>query len=226
MSEPSIEFYNAAIDAVQAGQIDEALAAVERSLTEDPKDSQTWQLYVVILNALGRSEEAAKATDKLKEMGLSEVDEQLLKAAEATTAGNLAGAVAHYQAALDAEPDRADIQASYALALMEAGDSENALAAAEKAAALAPDDAPANYALGHILRLTGNKQAALTALSKAVSSDPGFMIARYEQGMVLAATGKLNEALAAFEKFLDIHPGDANATEAVTSIKAALKGGS
>ena len=225
MSEPSIEFYNAAIDAVQAGQIDEALTAVERSLTEDPKDGQTWQLYVVILNALGRSEEAVKATDKLREMGLSEGDERLLKAAEATTTGDLAGAVAHYQAALNAEPDRPEIQASYALALMEAGDSANALAAAEKAVMLAPDDAPANYAVGHILRLTGEKQEALTALSKAVSIDPGFMIARYEQGMVLAATGKLDEALSAFEEFLDIHPGDANATEAVACIKANMESG-
>lgn len=225
MSEPSIEFYNAAIDAAQAGQLDEALAAVEKSLTEDPTDSQTWQLYVVILNALGRSEEADKATAKLKELGLSEVDERLLQAAESTTAGDPAGAIAHYAAALDAEPDRPDIQASYALALMAAGDSENALAAAEKAVVLTPDDASANYAAGHVLRLTGKKQAALAALSKAVSIDPGFMIALYEQGMVLAATGKLDEALAAFEKFLDTHPGDPNATEAMAGIKAAMKSG-
>jgi tetratricopeptide (TPR) repeat protein len=225
MSEPSIEFYNAAIEAVQAGQLTEALAAVENSLTEDPKDSQTWQLYVAILNALGRAEEANKATERLKEIGLSEIDERLLKAAESATTGNVAEAVAHYEAALKDAPDRSDILASYALALMEHGDSENALAAAEKAAALAPEDASPNYALGRILRLKGQKQAALTALSKAVSIEPGFMIALYEQGMVLAETGKLAEALSNFEKFLEAQPGDPNATEAVASIKSHMKGG-
>jgi tetratricopeptide (TPR) repeat protein len=222
MSEQSIEFYNAAIDALQAGQLTEALAAIEKSLTEDPRDSQTWQLYVVILNNLGRTEDAIKATGRLKEIGLSEVDERLLKAAESATAGHLAEAAAHYEAALQDEPDRPDILASYALALMELGDSENALAAAGKAASLAPDDAGANYALGRILRLTGQKQAALAALSKAVSSEPGFMIALYEQGMLLAATGKLTEALSNFERFLEVQPGDPNATEAVARIRSEL----
>ena len=68
MSESSIEYYNAAIDAVQAGQMEEALAAVENSLTEDPKDGQTWQLYVVILNALGRAADAEKARAKVAEI--------------------------------------------------------------------------------------------------------------------------------------------------------------
>jgi Flp pilus assembly protein TadD len=80
MSEPSIEFYNAAIDAVQAGRLPEALTAAENSLTEDPTDSQTWQLYVVILNALGRTEDAQKASAKLETMGIDEVDSLLIKA--------------------------------------------------------------------------------------------------------------------------------------------------
>ena len=58
MAEPKIEFYNAAIDAVQSGQLPEALKAIEASLTEDPSDVHSWQLYAVILNALGETEKA------------------------------------------------------------------------------------------------------------------------------------------------------------------------
>lgn len=223
MSEPSIEFYNAAIDAVQAGKLPEALTAVENSLTEDPRDSETWQLYVVILNALGRTDDAEKAIRKLREMGLSAADERLMQAAECAASGNLPAAIFHYEAAMALEPNRPEIHASYALTLMESGDTDAALAAAQKAIAMAPDDTHANYALGHILRLAGKKEAALTALSKAVETDPGFMMAVYEEGMLLAETGKLSEALANFEKFLETHPEDPSATEAVANIKASMR---
>jgi tetratricopeptide (TPR) repeat protein len=224
MSEPSIEYYNAAIDAVEAGKIPEALSAVESSLTEDPRDAQTWQLYVVILDILGRREDAAKATAKLKEIGLGEVDELLLKAAESVSNGDLAAAISCYEAALELDQSRPEIHASYALTLMETGNQESALAVAERAVALAPEDAHANYALGHILRLIDRKEAALVVLSKSVSIDPGLMIALYEHGMLLAEAGRLPEALANFEKYLVVHPGDSGALGAVSNIKEVMKG--
>ncbi len=223
MSKPSIDFYNAAIDAVQSGKIQEALTAVENSLTEDPADSQTWQLYIVILNALGRTEDAAKATAKLQEMGLGEADELLMKAAAAAAgSGDVKAAIGFYEAAVELEPDRPEIHASLALALMQCEYTADALAAAEKAVALAPDDAHANYALGHVLRLTEKKDAALAALTKAVSADPNFLIALYEQGMLLADAGRYEEALENFEKFLVEQPDDASAIQAVAGVRARM----
>ena len=219
MSEPNIEFYNEAVDAIQAGDLAGALAAAENSLTENPSDAETWQLYAMILNALGRMDDAAKATAKLKELGLSEADEFLLKASGAASAGDLNSAIRHYESAFLAEPDRPEIHSAYALALMQAGKVNEAQSAAEKGVSLAPDDSRANYALGHILRLTGDKDAALAALTKAVSAEPELMIALYEQGMVLAEKGRLKEALSNFEKFLEIHPDDPSASEAVASIR-------
>lgn len=224
MSDLSLEFYDAAILAVQSGRIEDALAAVENSLTEDPQDGQTWQLYIVILNILGRNEDAAKATAKATELGLGEVDGLLLKAAEAAASGDQAAAIPYYEAALELGPSRPEIHASYALTLMECGNRDAALAAAEKAVALDPEDSHANYALGHILRLSDKKVAALVALDKAVSLDPSFMMALYEQGMLFAENGRLSEALTNFRKFLEVHPGDPGATEAVTHIEAAMNG--
>jgi tetratricopeptide (TPR) repeat protein len=222
MSAPNIESYNAALDFLQAGKIQDALQSVENSLMEDAGDSQTWQLYIMILKTLGRDEDAEKATAKLKELGLSEVDESLMQAAAALSAGDAASAVAHYQAALDLEPERPEIHTALALALMETSDAEGALAAAHQAVALAPDDAQAHYSLGRILRLTGDKESALDSLDKAVAIDPGLMMAVYEQGMLLAEKGRMTEALANFEKFLKAHPGDEGATQAITGIKAEL----
>jgi len=219
MPEASIEYYNAAVDAIHAGDFTEALGAAENSLTENPSDTQTWQLYVVILNTLGRKDDAAKATEKLKQLGLSEADEFLMKAAECASSGDLNSAIRHYESAFLAEPGRPEIHAAYAMALMQSGKATEAQAAAEKGASLAPDDARTNYALGHILRLTGDKDAALEALTKAVSAEPELMIALYEQGMILAEKGRLKEALSNFEKFLETHPEDPGASEAVASIR-------
>lgn len=222
MPAPSIEFYNEAVDAIQSGDLPGALAAAENSLTENPSDAETWQLYSMILSALGRNEDAAKATTKLKELGLSEADEFLLKASASAAAGDLNSAIRHYESAFLAEPTRPEIHSAYALALMQGGKTNEALSAAEKGVSLAPEDSRTNYALGHVLRLAGDKDAALAALTKAVSAEPDMMIALYEQGMVFAEKGRLKEALANFEKFLAIHPDDPSASEAVARIREQL----
>lgn len=218
MPDPSIEYYNAAVDAIQAGRLDEALAAAENSLTENPKDAETWQLYVIVLNALGRHEDARKATEKLEQIGLGEADGFLLKASEAASSGDLAAVIAHYESALEAGGERTEIHSGYALALMENGMTDEALAAARKAVSLAPDDARANYALGHVLRLREEKDEALSALTKAVAAEPDLMLAVYEQGMLLVDKDRLEEALENFSRYLKVYPGDPGATQAIEGI--------
>lgn len=216
MSELSIHYHNAAVDAAQAGKLDKALMNVERALTEDPQDQDTWQLYIIILTSLGRNEDALKATEQLKSFGMHEVQEQLLLAANADKPED---ALNYYQAAIALDPKYPQIYPDYAIALMNHGDSEAAQKAAEKGVALAPDEPNAHYALGHILRLNKKKEPALAALNKAVALDPQFMIAIYEQGMILTEKGKFLEAIAKFEKVLKAHPGDSGATTAIQNIK-------
>lgn len=223
MPEPSIELYNAAVDALQAGRLDEALTAAENSLTENPKDAETWQLYVIVLNALGRTEDARKATEKLREFGLGEVDDLLLQAAEAASSGDLTTAISHYESALERGGDRPEIHAGYALALMEAARPDDAIASAKKAVSLAPDDGRANYALGHILRLRDESDEALSALNKAVTAEPDLMLAVYEQGMLLADKNRLEEALENFTRYLKAKPGDPSAVQAVESIRCRMR---
>lgn len=218
MAEPSIEFYNAAIDAIQAGRLEDALAAIESSLTENPKDSETWQLYVIVLNTLGRHEDAQKATEKLGSIGLSEADEYLIKASKAASSGDLSAVIAYYESALQTGGERSEIHSGYALALMENGKSDEALAAARMAVSIANDDARANYALGHILRLREEHDEALAALTKSVSAEPDLLLAVYEQGMLLAEKNRLEEALENFNRYLKSSPGDPNAVQAIQNI--------
>lgn len=218
----SIEFYNSALDALETGDLPAALAAIENALMEDAVDAQSWQLYVMVLKALGRAEDAAKATEKLGELGLTEFDSLLMQAAEAATGGDTASAIASYRAAIEIHPGHPEIHAGLALALMESGDSDSALTAAEQAVAIAPENSHAHYAHGRILRLSGDKSAALAAFDRAIALDPEFPMALYEQGMLLVENGRLHEALANFEKFLKTHPTDPSALTALKLVKADL----
>ena len=107
-----MKFYNAAIDAAQSGDIPAAREAIEAALTEDPNDVQSWQLYGVVLNALGETDKAAKAIAKVKELGLSEVDELIMKAADAIGQNKFGVAITHYEDALELEPDRPEVYVS------------------------------------------------------------------------------------------------------------------
>ena len=222
MPPTKIDFYNAALDALQAGRVEQALQAVENALVEDAKDTESWQLYILILNAMGRTEDARNATGKLHQLGISEAESLSLQAVEAMTAGDPATAAAHYGAAIALAPDRTDLHGSHALALLAAGDHDAAIAAASRATDLAPDDAHAHYILGRVLRLSDRKTEALAELTKAVELDPDMMMALYEQGMVLADTDRLEAAIANFEKFLSVHPDDPSATQALHALRSRM----
>lgn len=223
MSTPNVKYYNAAIEAAQSGDIPGARTAIESALTEDPNDVQNWQLYGVILNALGETEKAEKAMAKVKELGLSEVDELIMKAADAIGQNKFGVAITCYEDALELDPNRPEVYVSYALALMHGNYPSDAEEAAKKAVEMAPDDASAWYAQGRIQRLRGKKIEALTSLKKAIELQGTLVLARYECGMILAEMGELQAALECFEQVLVDHPDDSNAIEAKAAILAKME---
>ena len=222
MPEDSTHYDNLAIDAAQAGQLAKAISHAESALTEDPKDSLSWQLYVNLLTAAGRAGDAATAREKLLAMGISGKERMMIEASEQLAGGNLDEAINIYQQAAAENPEDVDIHSSLALALFQNGDRESAIEAGRKAVGLAPADSRANYALGHMLRLEGRKDEALEALTRAVDAEDDFMPAIYEQGMILAEKGQLQKALANFETFSAAHPEDHNARLAIDNIRREL----
>lgn len=222
MPEDSTHFYNQAIDAIQAGQLEKAISCTESALTEDSTDSLSWQLYVKLLTAAGRTQDAATAREKLATIGISEKQNMMIEASEKLAAGNLEGAIKIYQQAAAETPEDPEIHSSLALALFQNGQTEAAIESGTKAVDLAPTDSRTNYALGHMLRLEGRKDEALDALTRAVDAESDFMPAIYEQGMLFAEKGQLKKALANFEGFSDAHPKDENARAAIQKIKQEL----
>ena len=219
---PHIEYYNAALDALQHGNSEAALQAVENALVEDARDPESWQLYILILTALGRADDAKAAEEKLRDIGISEADRIAMEAAAAMAAHDPQSAADHYRAAIEAAPGRIEFHTCLALALLDSGDADAARAAANHAIGLAPDDAHACYIHGRVHRLTGDKVTALESYTRAVALAPEMMLAIYEQGMLLAEEGRLEAALENFETYLKANPTDPSAAHAIAMVRARM----
>lgn len=176
--------YNRALDALEAGKLDAALAACESALMADAHDSGYWQLYAVLLTQVGRTEDAAQAIAKGQALGLDEVELLLMKAVEAGAAKNWNKAATACEKAIELDPERGQSWATYAANLFEGGYLKDSLEASAKAVELLPEEPSAWYLRGRILRLSKSFPEAGSCLQKAVDLDPKLAIAWYEKGMV------------------------------------------
>ena len=198
MAKAGDDDYNRALDCVDAGQLQEAIEAVESALMSDAKDGGYWQLYSILLIQAGRAEDAEKAKVKASEFGLGEVDALLIKAAGAAAEKNWNKAVTACEQALDLAPDSGEVWTSYAANLIEGGYRKDALKASATAVELIPDEGQLWYLRGRILRLSEKLVDAEEAFGKAVAIEPKLAVAWYEKGMVEYQTGAVKEARQSF----------------------------
>ena len=224
MSEASDTHYDAAVDALESGNLAQALEEAEKSLAEEEGDAASWRLYALILTALQRSDEAAKASARADKLDGGEpgLESFLQKAAAATVEGRISSAISNYEDALELDETRYDIWINYALVLIHEGYKNDAMEASEKAVNLKGDNPHAWYVRGRILRLCEEFDDAMLAFQKAIDLDSSLAVAWHERGMVLCGREEFDEALACFEKVLEMHPGDPGATQAIEITRAQM----
>ena len=130
--------------------------------------------------------------------------------------GAIPESVAHFKAALDAEPRETLYWLSYARALLKSGQASEALRILEQAKARglsgapldalmaealrsAPaDDANALFSLGNAQMAGGDFEKAIDSYSRAVAAKPDFAEAHFRLGSVLSETGRIAEGFAHF----------------------------
>ena len=207
--------YNRALDALEAGNVNEAIEAAESALMFDSKDGGYWQLYAILLTQAGRKDDAARAKAKAEECGLDEVDSLLMKAAEAAASQNWNKAVTACEQALEIDSERGEVWASYAANLMEGGYRKDALEASEKAAALVSDEPQVWYLRGRVLRLNDKLGEALEAYGKAIALDDTFALAWYEKGMAHHLKEDFASAKECFLKAKELKLDDPGVDEAL-----------
>jgi tetratricopeptide (TPR) repeat protein len=136
----------------------------------------------------------------------------------AVYAGDLAGARADYQRAIDESPYFVPAYANLAdLERMQGRDPE-AVALLRQALELAPEAASVRYALGLALYRVGDSEAALTELERASKSAPDEPQLSLAWALALDAAGRREEATDVLAEAIDAGRGSGDLRQAVVTL--------
>jgi Flp pilus assembly protein TadD/mono/diheme cytochrome c family protein len=128
-------------------------------------------------------------------------------------AGDVQGAEAQYQAALQLRPGDAVVNNALGAALLASGDVDDAAAHLSASLKARPDYFDAHYNLGSAMASQGNFSGAAEQFRDAVRLNPQDADAEANLGSALAQMGELKEAKSHFERALQLKPGHALAEE-------------
>ncbi|MGO8680684.1 MAG: tetratricopeptide repeat protein, partial [Limisphaerales bacterium] len=120
--------------------------------------------------------------------------------------GSVDEAMAHYQKALQIDPDYVDACYNLGNALLQKGAVDEAIAHYQKALQINPDYAKACNNLGNVLVQKGSVDEAIIHFQKALQIKPDFAEAHDNLGNALLRKGKVDEAIVHFQKALQIEP--------------------
>jgi tetratricopeptide (TPR) repeat protein len=132
--------------------------------------------------------------------------ERLGQGSAALRAGNVRSAIEHLQAAVSAEPDRAEAHRLLAIALREADQYEDSIEAFRAAIRLNPGDERPRMALADVYGASGRDAEAERALQETIASHPGSGQAYYSLGRLYRLMAKNLEAARALERAAERHP--------------------
>jgi tetratricopeptide (TPR) repeat protein len=125
--------------------------------------------------------------------------------------GSVDEAIAHFQKALQINPDYAEAYYNLGEALLKKGNVDEAIAHFQKALQINPDFAEAHNNLGEALIQKGSVDEAIAHFQKALQINPDYAEAHNNLGEALIQKGNVDEAIAHFQKALQINPDYAEA---------------
>ena len=129
-------------------------------------------------------------------------------------------AVKEMQTAVQAEPDRRDLQLAYADLLRQTEKYDEAIAIYKELVAKDPKSAALLYRLGETYRRKGDLNAAIDTFRKGSQVDPNDPINLMQLGLLMEGTGKRDQAKPIYEQILKIQPDHPIALNNLAYIKA------
>ena len=205
--EPSLRHRQAEL-AQEDDKPEEAIAIYRGLIETDPADDRAVRILYGLLVAAGQTDEAVKVLQAGMAARPDSVDLRWVEASRLQDAGDIAGAVAIYEA-LYAQDSGNPIIANNLASLLPvlSDDPATAERAARIARRLRASEVPAfQDTYGWTLHLTGKSAEALPVLEAAAAGLPEDGSVQYHLGSVLAALGRKDEARAALERAIALAP--------------------
>jgi tetratricopeptide (TPR) repeat protein len=120
--------------------------------------------------------------------------------------GKIDEAIAHYQKALNIDPDYAEAHDNLGSALLAVGKTNQAIEQYHEVLRLQPDSAKTHNNLGLALAAVGRTGEGIEHLQQALRLKSDDAAVHYNLGNVLAAAGRSNEAIGHFQEALRLKP--------------------
>jgi tetratricopeptide (TPR) repeat protein/CHAT domain-containing protein len=214
ISQEAEELFKQGVDNYEFGYLESALACYEKVIEMQPDFYEAWIDRSKVLDRLGRYQEAttnyytaiALQSGNNKVFTQQEAKELFNQGVDRYDVGDLEGAIAAYEKALEIDPKYYDAWNNLGNALKDLGRYSEAKAAFEKALEINPKFDYAWNGLGNALNNLNRYSEAKAAFEKALEIDPKFDYAWNGLGNTLKGLGRYNEAIAAYEKALEIDP--------------------
>ncbi|MFG1668871.1 tetratricopeptide repeat protein [Streptomyces sp. Y7] len=190
-----------------AGDLDAAVADLDRALRLAPDDPRSLALRGEYHRAQERPDEAIRDLDRA--LGLHPDDAFALasRGAARLVRQEFDDALADLDRAVRLKPDYPWALVRRARVHRSRGDRDRQLADLDLAVAVGPDWAWVRCERGDALRGAGRDEEALADYAYALALEPGYESARASRGAALANLGRYTEALADLDRVLERRPG-------------------
>jgi Flp pilus assembly protein TadD len=170
-------------------------------------------LIIMLVTFIGAAEQDEPTSTRTE--GRAAALKYLGTGAELERAGDMEGAISHYQGALRADPSYADGHLFLGLALTKIGRHKEAIDSLKKAVELNPDQPTFRLLLGHAYARSGLYDEAVRSYRQALIMKPDYAIVYMYLGQVLEEAGQTSQAMEEYNKFLQLWKGDERYTEIV-----------
>ena len=195
-----------AIRAREAGRTAEAIAALLRAVSLDPRNATLHLELGTLLLHSGRPGEALAWFDKAVGLSPSAAQAHLRRGLALEQLGWHADAAATYRHTIELAPRLADAHFRLGSVLLMQDMRAEAAKSFHRAAALQRKRPEGSLSLAFALVAEGAPDEALLALRRVIALEPRNALAHAQLGKILAETGKADEAIAAFDDVLRISP--------------------
>ena len=207
---PSHKFGWKALGAInfQMGEIEDAMAAMQKSVELSPHDPEAYFNLGVTLQKIKKLEEAESHYRSAIGINSQYLDAIINLAVILKDDNRLDEAEALCRKALQIQADHPMARSNLGIILQKAGRLDEAEVCFQSLLKTRPNDADAYFNLSLILKAMGNSEGAEANCRQAILINPNYFEAHYHLGNILRDAGRLIDACACYKSAIQINPGD------------------
>jgi predicted O-linked N-acetylglucosamine transferase (SPINDLY family) len=192
---------------VRQRQFEQAAAAFENAIREDPDYVEAYHNLGCAMCDLGKFSEAVSYYRQCLQHGPGDARTFCHLGIALTKSNQALDAECCFREALRIKPDYSGAHSAWGFALEAMDKRDEALIHYRRAVKLDPNNAEAHYNIGHALYCQGKCRDAAAAFQEALRSNPHFPAAHNSLGVTLAKLGDIAQGLAHCERAIELSPG-------------------